>query len=488
MNSKSLLRWLIGVVVCLTLSDSAARAQDAATDTSLEIIQFKAPPGWKASDQGGSSARFYTSPDSTAATQTMIVVVLGPQQDKLDLGAGLKAFQREMTQNGKVTQSSDVSPSKTRQGFDAVSQTFTNEVAGQKVLVRIVAANVNNRMATFSFLASTPQLNEKHMPEMDALLRSVRFNTAAAPAGNANAELAALEKERQALIVRLMAIDARMQQLKGASAPAGAPMVGVPIRQEDAALAKAIQQFAHDADRRRKVRTVLGDILTLDAKPIPNIAVCTVFVGGTTLAGERSTYTLDVDQNGHFEQKLPDGVYRVIPTVAVTVNGHRVPVDVVPIDGSRAGSSHSSAEGIVQDFRLVINTVRPGGDPSKPDSYFGGSVEVRDPTFSDLARHHPGTKVRVSFVPTSAAVDGSRVEPFIVDLDINRVTQGEKIWRLPLAAYRVSASLVNPNGSTTALGCAPKFDVNAANAMDLFWEGDGGSVDLRNTPIIFLRD
>jgi hypothetical protein len=168
-------------------------------------------------------------------------------------------------------------------------------------------------------------------------------------------------------------------------------------------------------------------------------------------------------------------VYRVIPTVAVTINGHRVPVDVVPIDGSQAGSSQASAEGIVKDFRLVINTAKSGADPSKPDSYFGGSVEVRDPTFSDIARHHPGTKVRVSFTPVSATVDGSRADPFTIDLDVARVTQGDKIWRLPLAAYRVSAALVSANGSTSALGCAPKFDVT-------------GSVDLRNTPIIYLRE
>lgn len=470
----------MGVLLAISLGSLPAWAADAA-DSTFDIIQYKAPAGWKAVD--GTSGRLYTSPDSNFGQQAAIVLSLGPQQERLDLRTAFDGLVKQMTQAGKVLQAGEVTATKTRQGYEALTQTLTAENAGQTIYLRVIVANVRNRPASFSYLAGpTKAYYEQHMAEMDDLLRSVSFAAGgAAVAGpanaNAEAEFAALEKEKQQLQMRLAQIEARQRKIRsGAPAAAGAQVtVGVPVRDESAILAQIAEQYAKTSEKRRKPHMVVGDILSLDGKPIPNVVTATVAVVGTTITGgERTGYTVEVNQAGHFEMKVPDGVYRVSPHVVVNLNGRQIPADLVPADGHATRADLSSAEGIVADFRMVLSMLKPGLAPGTADSYFGGIVSVEDPDYSDHAarviRRYPGGKIRLIFTPITPAVDGSKLEPFAIDADAKGAAYGtERVGRIPMAAYRVSAAVAMPDGSLLPLNCSLKFNQDFASAVELNW-------------------
>jgi hypothetical protein len=435
---SSWFRVICGVAALAWADVRVASAADA-PDSTMDIVQYRAPAGWSPTNANDPARRIYTAPDANATQQAVIMLTLSPQQDKLDLRTAFDGVTKELTRSGKITQSSDVSSSKTRQGFEAMSQTTTVQAEnGARLYVRLVCASVNNRLAAFCYVASPQATYDKHLAEMDALLGSVNFTAA-----------------------------------KGAAAPAVAG--GVPIRDEAAVIAQAVAQFNKTANQRRKPHTILGDILTLDGKPIPNVTTAVVAVVGTTITGgERTGYSMEVDKSGHFEMKVPDGVYRVTPRVVVTVNGHQIPADLVPVDGRVARAELSSADGIVADFRLVLGMLKPGLAGGSPDSYFGGIVSVEDPDYSDHAarviRRHPGGKIRVTFAPITPAVDGTKLEPFAVDADAQAAAYGtERIGRIPMAAYRVSAAVAMPDGKLIPLGCSLKFNQDFMTAVDLNW-------------------
>jgi hypothetical protein len=467
-------------------------------DESLEIIQFTPPAGWQASEKPGQAAKVYVAPDSTPTQQTLILVLLAPPPDKLDLRAAFDTVAKQMTQNGKIVESSDVEPTRTRQGFDAMSQTLVADAAGgQRVYARIVAANVQNRVAAFCYLATSQDLYDKHQPDMDALLKSVSFNTGAAPAaiaGAGKAEYDALEHQKQELLKKVAEIEARQRQIAGSAptgtAAGGTVKNGVPVGLDEPALSRAIEQFAREADGRRKPHAILGTVLTLDGKPIPNISACSISVGGTTIAAERTYYTIEVDKNGRYELQVPDGLYKLSAQCNVTLYGHQVQVDLMPIDGRKIGADQPSAPGIVKDFRLVLSALQPEKDPNALDSYYGGTLHVDDPTYTPLKgqihHRHPGAKVRVTLAPLCPIVDGSKIDPFSVEMDAKEAVAG-RINRIPLGAYKVTTELVSADGSVQPLTVSKDIS-GTGTSVEAYWERYQNSDFTRADPRVYIRD
>src|SRR5437899_579361 len=160
-------------------------------------------------------------------------------------------------------------------------------------------------------------------PKPDSTLEIIQFKApagwnanAAAAAAPARSELEALDKQKQELLPKIAEIEARQRQLSatitGGAAPAGDAAAALNANEQ--LLAKAREKFAKDLATRRKPHTILGDILGLDGKPIPNVISYNVYVWGTTVAAEKTHYGLDVDQNDHFEQQVPDGLYKIKAT------------------------------------------------------------------------------------------------------------------------------------------------------------------------------
>jgi hypothetical protein len=495
------------LLVLLTAGDTlhAIAADDKEPDSSLEIIRYKAPPGWKSSDLAGGGARTYISPDSTNAQQALILLTLGPAKEGLDLRASFDVIAKQMMQGGKITESTELTPFKTRQGFEGFHQTLTAEQGdGHKVIGRILCANVQNRLAAFCYLASSTDFYNQHLGAFDNLLDSVKFDAGnsgsktAAAAAAATAEIQALEAQKQELLKKVAEIEARQRQLAGAQAAAAAAGPGVKggleaIWDENDRLMKAAREkSAREADGRRKPHTVLGDILGADGKPIPNVDFYKVYVYGTTIAAEKTSYGIDVDANGHFEQKVPDGLYRVTAACIVKYGDHRIPVDLTPLDGRTLSVTQDSSLGIVKDFRLDLDGLRPGEDPKGDRSWNGGLVNVNGPTYDlykgSLSTRHPNTKLQLTFAPKGPLVDGTKRQPFVIETDIAQVTYSFRLRRIPLTAYQVSASLVSPDGSKLPLAIASDFNGPYGASADITWECHRDNQEQRDDPQIYLKD
>jgi hypothetical protein len=491
----------------ITLLSAPLRADDTAPDSTLDLIRYRAPAGWQATDRPGQAARMFAAPDSNATQQAVIILVLAPPKENLDLATEFEAAVKEVTSNGKVLESGDPAATKTRQGFDAISRTLVTEGAGnQRVFARMVGAKVGNRMAGIYYLATSQEFYDKYQTTMGNLLQSVTFETGGAPAGvaaaaagGARAELDALEKQKQELLAKIAEIEARQRQLAGGApgaAPAGAAQAAgaagdAPLGDPQRLLAAAREQFARNVTARRKPHTVLGDIRRLDGSPIPNVASYRVTVWGTTVAAERSTYNLDVDKDGHFEQLVPDGLYKVGAIVVVDNAGHRVPVDLVWLD-DKEGVNQSSPAGIVRDFRLITTGLKPGADPKRPESYFGAVLRVTGPTYDvqrgQLSTRHPGGRVRVILTPLGPLVDGTRGEVLTREMDVNDANYGGYARGIPPGAYRVTAAVVERDGTVRPLGCAMTFNGPFMTAADVFWEASHDNTDVRTEPTVYVQD
>ena len=478
-----------------------ARADDAPkADTSLEIIQYKAPAGWKLAEGNGSPARIYSSPDSNGAQRAMIIIMLTPPQDPLDLAAAFDVAVKQVTSNGKVIEAGDVASTKTRQGFDAVSKTIVTQGAGdEKVFARMIAAKVQNRMAGIYYLATSRDLYDLHQAEMASLLQSVTFNANAGGAVNplgagptamgATAELAALEKQKQELLARVAEIEARQRVLAGGAAPAARAADATP---QEELLAKARDQFIKTVATRKKPHVVSGDILALDGKPIQNVASYHLSVWGTTVAAERTTYSLEVDQNGHYEQQVPDGLYQVEARCIVNQAGHRVPIDLVWLDDKKQGVVQASSDGIVRDFRLVLNGLKPGEDPKSERAFFGGMLRVNGPPYElkrgNFGPRHPGGHVILTLVAQSPLVDGSRMEPITMDMETSDLNYSSNRRNIPVGVYKATAVLVEKDGTKTVLPCASNFNGPFGDSAEIFWESSRDNADQRRDPDVYLKD
>jgi hypothetical protein len=482
----------LGLALVL-LMGSACRADegDNKSDANLEIVQYKAPAGWKGSDQPGAkaTARILVAPDSNASEQAMILIVVYPAQEGLDLSATFDAAVKEITSDGKVLESSEVASSKTRQGYDALSRTLVKEAAGaQHVYARMVAAKVQNRMAGIYYLANTKERYDLHQPDMDALLKSISFNASAAPANAlaANAEMDALEKQKQELLKKVADIEARQRQL-AAAVPGAAPPAS-----DEQLLARARERYAKEVAARRKAHTILGNILGPDGKPIPDVETYRVFVWGTTIAAQTTHYGLEVDANGHFEQQVPDGLYQIKATCIVKNGGHRMPVDLVWLDGKKLGIDEASAGGIVKDYCLAVGGLKPGENPKDSHSYYGGTITVNGPVYNptqgSFSTRHPGATVQLTMTPLGPAVDGSRRDAFTIDIAVADLDYGTQPGSIPLGAYRVTATIVGKDGVKQPMQCSMAFGGQYGNSADAFWECAGNDQELRANPTVYLKE
>src|SRR5947209_4572641 len=93
--------WPWGGLLLLAAASCLADDAPPAPDASLEIVQYKTPAGWQKTDQPGQAVRIFTAPDSNAAQQATILMLLKPAQDPLDLRATFIADMKSMIGNDK---------------------------------------------------------------------------------------------------------------------------------------------------------------------------------------------------------------------------------------------------------------------------------------------------------------------------------------------------------------------------------------------------
>jgi hypothetical protein len=463
-----LLTWIF---VCIVGNSRALAADDAGADTNLDIIQFKAPGGWKAVDRPGQPMKVFAAPDSNAQQQVMIVVMLAPAKEGLDLHSAFGDVAKQMAGSNKIEDTGEPTAGKTRQGFEMMSQKFgVADAAGNRVVVRIVAANVQNRLAAFCCLGGPPAFFDQHQAEMDALLHSVNFNvpTENAPATNTPAA--------------------------GGTAPAPPAASGDFVAAVHERTAKAMDEaksdFAKKLEGRRKPHVVLGDVLTLDGKPVPNIVKCQIGVGGTTIAAEHAHYTLEPDEHGHFEQQIPDGLYQMSTKCIVTIAGHHVTADLAPL--GKVGHDESSDKGIVQDYRLVMDGLKPDADPNSRNAYYGGQLTVYEANSSTVAaqlnQRFPGSRLQLLFEPQGPLIDGSTGQPFTLETSTNDTVYSQTFQRLPIGPYHVTVRLLTTDGQAKVLNTCQGFGNPYGTTIDVFWQSKRDYDYDRDDPALYVRE
>ena len=434
-------------VFALVLAVGAVQSAIALADSpdSVGQIHFKAPPDWRPVDQPGKTMRMYVAPDSTPAEQAVLIIAFG--QSGGEFRTQFDGFVKGAMTSRKIVQSGQVRPGRSRQGFPVLTQNLTSEdSAGRLAMARFVAADINGQPALLCYVATLPDAYEGHHAAAEQFMASVSFGDSA-PAPS---------------------------QDSGGPAPAApaAPPAQAPAADAPAAPATSPEQWARDAAARRKPHTILGNILNSQGKPVQGVKGI-VYVGGTTLRGDRTSFDLDVDENGHFEMLVPDGVYRLTPNLTADYDGQRLPVQLEPMDGKNPAQTFGSAEGIVRDFRWVLLGRRPGVDGDSYVNYFGAHITLQDaspggPGRQLKDRYPPGTKLRIVFTPKGPLLDGSEGRPMLLEVDV-KVPSGfanQGCGTIPIGVYTASAELVAPNGRRGRLAISQQLG-DPPRAQDL---------------------
>src|SRR4051794_29311230 len=108
---------VVGLIAGIFVTSAARAAPDA--DTTYQIVRFKAPAGWASADPPGGASKVYTAADSNLVLQTYLVVAVPPPQPNFDFAATFDRAMKAAVPNATITESTDVAPAKTRQGYGA---------------------------------------------------------------------------------------------------------------------------------------------------------------------------------------------------------------------------------------------------------------------------------------------------------------------------------------------------------------------------------
>jgi hypothetical protein len=208
------------------------------------------------------------------------------------------------------------------------------------------------------------------------------------------------------------------------------------------------------------------------------------------LAAQRVSYSLEVDEHGHFEQLVPDGLYQVYPTCIVNNGGHQFVVDLAPL--GKVHVDQSSDKGIVADFRLVMDGLRPDADPNGRDAWFGGDVQVGDANHNlgqQLNDRYPGSKVQVTFQPLGPLIDGSTAPSFMLEAPTSSIVYSTHFRRLPIGSYRATVVLITADAQTkpllASLGTSNTFN----QTVEIFWQDVAMYQNpQREEPIVYVRE
>jgi len=188
-----------------------------------------------------------------------------------------------------------------------------------------------------------------------------------------------------------------------------------------------------------------------------------VQVSGTSLAGQRTNFDIEVDENGLFSQEVPDGLWRIYGFLEKEYNGHKFRVPLDPEDKREIGSTQGAKKGVVKNFVWRIAGLKPKEDKSLYTSYYGGAVELTDVQIYNEGRRlvdrHPGTKVVITLKPRGLLMDGSQGRPVNIETDVAAVAGFSKptFPDIPLGEYVATAKMVGPGGGGAPLNLAVGF-------------------------------
>jgi hypothetical protein len=224
----------------------------------------------------------------------------------------------------------------------------------------------------------------------------------------------------------------------------------------------------------RKPGWVVGSLKDSSGNPIKDVAKYTVNAYGTTLlGGQRSSNTLDVDDDGRFAQELPDGLYAVTAHIVKDFEGVRYRLQLHPDDNKHEQTKLPSKPGIVKNFTWKLTGLRPGYDPKQTFSYYGPYVQVYDARYLGedeeklAAEFGQGAKAVVTLTPTTKLIDGSEGKEITIEAPLGEIGQtvGYKALDLPIAVYKVSARVAGKDGRPRPLKVKLEYSAQPADSV-----------------------
>jgi hypothetical protein len=203
---------------------------------------------------------------------------------------------------------------------------------------------------------------------------------------------------------------------------------------------------------------IAGKVTNESGNPLTNAHVT---IWGTTGAGANTYFETAVDEAGYYAQPVPGGVYEIKAYAGIEYNDRFYNIWLHPADGIDT-PSQDAAGGLTKDFVLRISGPKPAAKvaPNKPDSYYGGSMEVGSEgqfymfygngQLVEPFDYPEGSVVRVELTPKGLLLDGSKGEIVTRDLTPEEVADGS-IYDVPLGDYAVRADMIEADGVTTPL-------------------------------------
>lgn len=204
-------------------------------------------------------------------------------------------------------------------------------------------------------------------------------------------------------------------------------------------------------------RTVTGTVVDTQGRPIPGARVWIQPSITTGLVEVRTDAT-----GRYLAQGLLDVPYTAKAWAYVEYGGSQLCLRLgmdSPVDYDSFVPTH----GAVRNFRWQLTG--PIEDLRDLGEHFGGMLRVMN------AGYYAGNAIELAFTPTGPRIDGSTVAPFT--RTITDPARDYDVRDLPAGPYRVTATLVAPDGSRRPLRMGRDMLSPAGEALDIDWTGDG---------------
>ena len=202
-----------------------------------------------------------------------------------------------------------------------------------------------------------------------------------------------------------------------------------------------------------------GRVTLEDGRPLEGATVLAIGVEYGT------EYAASTDAGGGYRSTVEQlGSYRMAAWIETAFEGETF---FFPLEPAGAVDTHfRGQDGIVKDFEWRLSGPASWAshlDPTDRDSRIGGVIgvfvydPVRDPTAADALRLEPGSRILIELRPLTDRIDGIPAQPISVEIVVDEATGPYTIGEVgdlrdvPLAGYEASASLVGPDGTTSAL-------------------------------------
>jgi len=229
---------------------------------------------------------------------------------------------------------------------------------------------------------------------------------------------------------------------------------GTPVRAGSSAVPATAAETAERAPG-TEPNVLTGRVTTEQGDPITGAQIRIVgYTGGAGLGQEIET--VETGPDGTYRYAVPRGLYEVLGQATLDFDRQAYTFDLHPADGHC--EQRMSDDGIVQDFVLRLTGLIACRNADLPDdytSYHGAAIQLFDGT---TGSPREDAVVEYTLEPVGPLADGSPGETLTMNRTVAalRTSAGpiDRTWILydiPLAVYRVSATLVEPGGTRVPL-------------------------------------